>query len=114
MLKYIIGKLATVSNLSRGSSTIFWTPPFSLDLTGIDPDIVYCVEVYNITCGRRDLVISDCNVTESFYTSDNVHDGFLYNITVIPRSNVHNARIGNSTINTGITLLAIQDFVYMY
>ena len=29
-----------------------WTPPFSLDITGVDPDIWYRVEVYNVTSGR--------------------------------------------------------------
>ena len=39
-----------------------WKAPFSLDLTNIEPDIVYCVDVYNITCGGRELLISDCDV----------------------------------------------------
>ena len=30
-----------------------WTPPFSLDITGVDPDIWYHVEVYNVTAVRR-------------------------------------------------------------
>ena len=32
-----------------------WTPPFSLDITGVDPDLWYRVEVYNITSGRTPL-----------------------------------------------------------
>ena len=94
---YILGKLATVSNLSRDSSTIFWTPPFSLNLTGVDPDIVYCVEVYNITCGKRDLIISDYKVTEPMasYTSDDITlHGYIYEYIVTPRSNVEGARNG--------------------
>jgi hypothetical protein len=67
-----------------------------LDLTGVDPDIVYCVEVYNITCGRRDLIISDCNVTEPSYTSDDIMAGYIYEYTVTPRSNVEEASNGIS------------------
>ena len=96
-----VGELAAVSYLSRISSSITWDPPFSLNLTNIDPDIIYCVEVYNITCGRRDLIISDLNVTEHSYTSDALYEGILHNITVTPRSNVHNALNGISSTFTG-------------
>ena len=50
--------------------TISWNPLFSQNLTNVEPNIVYCVEVYNITCGERELLISDCDVTETSYTSD--------------------------------------------
>ena len=77
--------------------------PFSLDLTNVNPDIIYCVEVYNITCGKRDLIISDCNVTESSCTSDDIApDGHIYEYTVTPRSNVEGARNGTSLTVTGI------------
>jgi hypothetical protein len=54
------------------------------------------VEVYNITCGTRDLIVSDCNVTESSYTSDDLLDGYIYEYTVTPRSNVEGASNGTS------------------
>ena len=99
-----IGELAAVGNLIRISTTITWDAPFSLNVTDIDPDIIYCAEVYNITCRRRDLIISDCNVTEPSYTSDALYEGFLYNITVTPRSNVHNTLNGISSTFTGMLL----------
>ena len=46
-------------NIKRNFSTISWEPPFSLDLTNTDPNIIYCVEVYNITCGETDRVFVD-------------------------------------------------------
>ena len=61
-----------ISNVNRNGTILSWVPPFSLDLTGIDPDIVYCVEVHNITCGRRGLIVGDCNVTEPSYTCDDI------------------------------------------
>ena len=79
--------------MDRNTSTLSWTAPFSLDLTNVDPDIAYCVDIYNITCGRRDLVLSDCNVTEPSYTFD-ASDGYIYEYTVTPRSNVEGARNG--------------------
>ena len=92
-----------MNNLQRNASTLSWEAPFSLDLTNVDPDIVYYVEVYNITCGRRDLIVSDCNVTEPSYTSDDIApDGYIYEYTVIPRSNVEGATNGTSLTVTGI------------
>ena len=84
-----------MKQLIKEGSTLSWDPPFSLDLTGVDPDIVYSVEVYNITCGGRKLVISDCNVTENDYTSDAIAlDGYIYEYIVTPRSNVQGAQNG--------------------
>ena len=103
-----IGQLQRVSDLYRNASTLFWVAPFSLNLTNVDPDIVYCVEVYNITCGRRDLIISDCNVTEPSYTSDDiVPDGYIYEYTVTPRSNVEGARNGTSLTKMGVLIIVI-------
>ena len=84
-----------MTDVVRSSSSISWTPPFSLDLTGVDPDIVYCVEVYNITCGSGNLIVSDCNVTEPSYTTEDIApNGYVYEYSVIPRSNVEGARNG--------------------
>ena len=89
--------------MDRNTSTLSWTAPFSLDLTNVDPDIAYCVDIYNITCGRRDLIISDCNVTEPSYSSS-APDGYIYEYIVTPRSNVEGARNGTpSQPLTGIS-----------
>ena len=64
--------------------------------------------MYNITCGRRDLIISDCNVTEPSYTSDDIApDGYIYEYTVTPRSNVEGASNGtsNQPLRGELTLL---------
>ena len=81
-----------MNNLERRNTTILWEAPFSLNLTNVEPDIVYCVEVYNITCGRRKLLISDCDVTETSYTSDVIAPvGYIYEYIVSPKSNVEGA-----------------------
>ena len=81
-----------MDSLVRNFTTLSWKAPFSLDLTNVEPDIVYCVDVYNITCGGRELLISDCNVTETSYTSDVIApDGYIYEYIVTPRSNVEGA-----------------------
>ena len=90
-----------VLDLQRNSSTIIWVLPFSLDLTGVDPDIVYCVEVYNITCGVDDLVVGDCNVTEAHYVDSRLQQGHIYRITITPRSNIQDVRNGTRLTNEG-------------
>ena len=101
----IIGPLQSVANLKRRNNTIVWGAPFSLNLTNVEPDIVYCVEVYNITCGGRELLISDCDVMETSYTSDVLEPGYLYKYTVTPRSNVEGAQNGTTKTITGACVI---------
>ena len=97
-----IGPLDAVGNLKKNKTSISWEPPDSLDLTYADPDVAYCVDVYNITCGRRDLIVSDCDVTEPSYTSDVIAPrGDIYEYIVTPRSNVEGARNGTSVTMKG-------------
>ena len=90
-----------VMNIKRNYSTITWEAPFSLDLTGVDPDIIYCVEVYKITCGVDDLVIGDCNVTEPRLVDNRLQQEYIYRITIIPRSNGRDAQNGTSNTTQG-------------
>ena len=78
-------------NTSQEIQEIKWDPPFSLDLTNIDPDVIYCVEVYKSTCGGnpKSLVTSDCTLFEPYiiYMLDIVNDTDLLELEIIPRSN---------------------------
>ena len=78
-----------------------WRAPFSLNLTNADPDIVYCVEIINITCGRS-LLVRECDVMDTSYTNDALQPGYIYEYTVTPRSNVKGAASGTSANVTGI------------
>ena len=64
-----LGLLAAVGSLEASSQQtlilLTWTPPFSLDLTGINPDVFYYVEVYNISTGGKTLFINSYKVFES-------------------------------------------------
>ena len=68
-----LGSLEAVINLTTTSmsSTIqlAWQPPFSLNLTTAEPNIVYCVDIFNITDGwtGRDHLINNCSVFETYY-----------------------------------------------
>ena len=102
----ILGLLGSVNNLKidvglNGSSTLItWDPPFSLDLTNIHPDVIYCVDIYNITCGIAQHLVSDCDVVVlyyTFYSEDEVHK-----FIVTPKSNVANSRNGTTSFQSGI------------
>ena len=102
-----------MSDVSRQSSTLSWTAPFSLNLTNIEPDIVYCVEVYNITCEGRKFVISDCDVMEtSQFRSDSLQSGYIYEYTITPRCNVAGAQNGTGLTITGESIVPMQLHVF--
>lgn len=94
------GNLGPVRNFVRNVSSISWDSPTSLDLTNISPDIAYCLEVYNITCGVRDLLLNDCNLFEDYYTNSIFDPAYIYEINITPRSNIDGAENGTTvTVN---------------
>ncbi|CAI7992172.1 hypothetical protein GBAR_LOCUS937, partial [Geodia barretti] len=50
------------------SVTISWSAPFSLDVTGVDPDIWYSVLIYNVTDENTPTAIPSVDVTNTSYT----------------------------------------------
>ena len=106
MLHYsFIGPLQKVDNLHdfsvASSVTISWTAPFSLDVTGVDPDIWYSVLIYNVTDENNPTAIlcTDCiNITETHYifTPDYLSPCHVYLFSVIP---VNGAGQGESSPN---------------
>ena len=78
-----------------------WDPPPSLDLTDIEPDIVYCVEIYNITCGCTDLLHSECDLTHPVFEGDGLDPSYVYQISVTPRINVLRASNGTRLSKRG-------------
>ena len=65
-----------------------------------EPDIVYCIDIFNITDGetKGDHSISKCNLFETHYnfTLENPVPRDLFQFIVTPRSNVEGARNGTS------------------
>ena len=97
-------RLQPVSNVhfavdmsSRTTITISWTPPFSLNLTTAEPDIQYCVDVYNVTGGGDDHLQSVCDITDTYYTFTASDPDQLFNFTVTPRSNVEGSLNGTTS-----------------
>ena len=80
-----------------------------------EPDIVYCIDIFNITDGETEgkSLVSNCSVFETHYkfTAENPDSRDLFQFTVTPRSNVEGARNGISKqINT--MYLIESKFVY--
>ena len=85
------------SSANLDKVVLSWEAPFSLNLTS-EPDIVYCVDVYNITDdkGTACLILSDCNVLTTYfaYNSSYPNPRNRFQFIVTPRSNVPGARNG--------------------
>ena len=94
--------MSTVTSITRSASVITWKAPFSLNLTNVHPNVVYCVKVYDITCGVNDDVVSDCNVTEPSFEENRLQQGHIYQITITPRSNGENAQNGTNKTKEGM------------
>ena len=93
----LLEAVGSVLVLNKNSSiTISWSAPFSLDVTGVDPDIWYSLHVlvYNVTDENNPTVIicTDCiNITETHYTFTPdylLSPCHVYNFSVIPLNGV--------------------------
>ena len=96
------GPLPLVTSLLLNQSscsniTISWDPPFSLNLTTAEPDIQYCVDVYNATGGGDDHLQSVCDIIDTYYTFTASDPDQLFTFTVTPRSNVEGSLNGTTS-----------------
>ena len=92
----LVGTLDSVVNLTIESDSnsvrLHWEAPWSLNVTGVEPDIWYTVLIHNVTNeGENPPLIScdDChNLTESHYTftPHNPSPCHKYNFTVLPQN----------------------------
>ncbi len=96
-----VGSLAATPILLDSIISLTWTPPFSLDIPGVDADITYCVGVVNSTSSL--VIHSQCGITDT-----------QYNYTVSPRSTpcdnytftVTPVNIVGNGASTSVTLLS--------
>ena len=100
-LHLYVGVLSAVASIhgipDTDSITITWKPPFSLNLTHAEPDVVYCVDVYNVTNrSYYDHFISDCSVTNARYLLNVSHPDprDIFEFTIMPRNNIPGAKNG--------------------
>ena len=70
-----------------------------LDINGSDPDIVYGVGLYKITCGLDTFI--NYEIATMNYTSNTVDPYQIYKAVITPRNNVEGARNGTSAMMEG-------------
>ena len=100
----LIGLLSAVGSsfvaLTNTAIFLTWTAPFTLEISDVEPDITYCVDVVNSTSSS-----SECEIT---VTSFSIPIGRVcdnYNFTVIPVNGAGNG--------TAVTLGYSQNFTGM-
>lgn len=111
-LLMVPGALISVGNLTYMSSAsviaLTWKPPFSLCLTAADPDIIYCVDIFNITTEAlpKDQLVTNCSVFEPHYnfTIEQPNARDLFQFIVTPRSNMEGAKNGTASEINGTFL----------
>ena len=79
-----------------------WEHPFSLDLTNIDPDIIYCVQVVNITCANNTNLFGNCTIKEKKLALAGYSQYHIYEFVITPRSNVEGAMNGTPLMTQGL------------
>ena len=106
-----IGLLSAVGDLSAtaldSTISLTWNPPFTLDITAIDPDITYRVDVINSTSSQvihsqGGITITQYNYTTSLSPERRACDIFKFTITPVNRvGNGDNSSISKSFLNVG-------------
>lgn len=94
-------------NYSSNALTTLWDPVHSLDLTGIDPDIVYTVELFMMTCDG-DVSLNPKVVVGNSATEEDLDLMQIYKAVIAAKNNVTAALNGPSVEMKGETV------VYMY
>ena len=95
LYKFMSGVLAQVSDVSINNScdsiTVSWSAPFSLDVSGEDPDIWYTVLISNVTDKDHPTAVpcTNChNLTQTHYTFNFTNDAFNFDLTIIAKNRV--------------------------
>ena len=84
-----VGLLSAVDavNIMASNTTLSltWEPPFTLDITGVDPDITYCVNVIGSTSSAALHPQCDITMTEFSYPlpQDAVCHSYVLSITPV-------------------------------
>ena len=91
--------------------TTRWSSLPSLDLNDTDPDIVYSVELYKITCGE-DIFMSREDVFVNS-TNNTVDPMEIYKVIITARNNVEGARNGTSVKMRGECVTCTDVYIHV-
>ena len=100
--------MTAITNFAKINFSLVWSPPFSLDLSSSDPDIVYCIDIYNNSCtSNSTLIISNCSIVDSVYPYNSPQEIGLLEYVVTPRSNAEGVINGTPSVLKGWILYII-------
>ena len=85
---------------------VLWNPLPTLDINDTDPDILYTVELYQITCGQY-ILINRMEVAGSNVTEEGLDLMQIYKAVITARNNVGEARNGPSVKRKGMMLRSV-------
>lgn len=87
-----------ISKVAHATILVSWLAPFSLNLTYVEPDIVYCLNVNRVINQTKTHFITNCSVfvTEYVINTNNDSEEMYYVVTVSARNNVEGARYGSA------------------
>ena len=76
--------------------SLTWKSPQSLNITNVEPDIVYCVNIFLITGCKHQIIETNCTVLQPKFTfmKSNPDPRELFQFIIIPRNNVKGALNG--------------------
>ena len=84
--------------------SVGWTGPFTRDITGVDPDVTYCVYVINST--SSEILHSKCEITETEFSyaapSFSGCSMFAFTITTVNIAGVGNSSTADYRAKRGI------------
>ena len=93
-------------NYSFDTLTTLWDPLPTLDLTDIEPDVLYTVELLKITCGQN-VSMNKTVVARNSTTMENLDLMQIYKTVVVASNNVIGAKDGPSVEMEGIVLYIV-------
>ncbi len=99
-----LGSLTATPILLDSIISLTWTPPFSLDIPGVDHDIKYCVGVVNSTSSL--VIHSQCGITDTQYNytvSNKSTPCDNYTFTVTPNNLVGDGTSASMPLLSNIT-----------
>ena len=88
-----VKNVTLLRDYSEDELMTLWNPLPTLDINDTDPDILYTVELYQITCGQN-ILINRTEVAGSNVTEEGLDLMQIYKAFIAARNNVRGARNG--------------------
>ena len=97
-----VGNASIQRDYTSNLLVALWNPLFSLDITDTNPNIIYTVQVFRITCGQN-IFINETTVAGSNATIEDIDPMETYKAAIFAKNNVRGARNGPSEKTEGIS-----------